>query len=541
MLPSLPIPNNLLTLLLLPISLSLVYFLKRSISPSPNDLHRIPPAHPLAPYTPLWISSIRWQSRENATLSAAHARLGPVIRLAPREISVNCVIGGIREVYGGGFEKGERGGKGYNWYGFFENFGGVPNMFSTPDNKTHSTRKRMLSNIYSKSVVLSHPALREQVSTILYTRFLPYLAATFSKAEKPGVLNIYELLSATTLDIVTGYVFGLASGTDMISDPKTLAHYLHLYTSRGAYTFWPQEYPGFTYALERWLGYRFVPKWVDDANAEIYEWVMGMCDSAAQVLRKGEWSLEDTPVVYQQLSQALDKEAKKKGDDAGDRRVGIASEFLDQVTAGFDTSGITLTYVVHELSKHPDLQSKLREELLGLTPPVRPSSAPSLPDPRAVDALPLLHAVIWETLRLHAAIPGPQPRFTPPSGCRLGPEKSYYIPGGVRVSASAGLLHMNDEVYDNPGEWRPERWLEDVSEEKKRNMESRWFWAFGSGGRMCIGSHLAVYQMKFIVAALYSNYTTAIIDDTGIEQVDGYTAPPSNEELLIQLQRVKTG
>jgi cytochrome P450 len=90
--------------------------------------------------------------------------------------------------------------------------------------------------------------------------------------------------------------------------------------------------------------------------------------------------------------------------------------------------------------------------------------------------------VIWETLRLHSAIPGPQPRFTPPQGCRLGPEdKSYYVPGGVRVSASAGILHANEEVYECASEWRPERWLEleKMDEEKRKDMESRWFWAFG--------------------------------------------------------------
>lgn len=86
-----------------------------------NPLRKIPAAHPLAHFTSLWIDSVRWRSIENATLKAAHAHLGPIICLGPSEISVNCVKGGIREVYAGGFEKGN--GK-YNWYGFFANYGG---------------------------------------------------------------------------------------------------------------------------------------------------------------------------------------------------------------------------------------------------------------------------------------------------------------------------------------------------------------------------------------------------------------------------------
>lgn len=55
-------------------------------------------------------------------LRGAHARLGPVVCLGPREVSVNCVEGGVRVVYGGGFEKGS--GRGGNWYGFFANYQG---------------------------------------------------------------------------------------------------------------------------------------------------------------------------------------------------------------------------------------------------------------------------------------------------------------------------------------------------------------------------------------------------------------------------------
>ena len=46
--------------------------------------------------------------------------------------------------------------------------------------------------------------------------------------------------------------------------------------------------------------------------------------------------------------------------------------------------------------------------------------------------------------------------------------------------------------------------------------------------------------MKYIVAAIYSNYTTAIVDDTLIEQADAYTAPPKNDKLMIRLQRLSS-
>jgi cytochrome P450 len=353
-------------------------------------------------------------------------------------------------------------------------------MFSTGSNKPHSMRKRMLSRIYSKSHVTANEALLAQTSTILYKRFLPYLEATFTQSEK-GVLNIYALLSATTMDIVTGYIFGLRAGSNLIDDSEQLAWFLDLYNSRRSFNFWPQEFPELTSFMEKWTGYRLTPKWVDEANGEIEKWTMNMCDDAGAVLFLGDVGGENLPVVYQQLQNNISKSVGKEG-STGQTTALLASEVLDHLAAGFDTSGITLAYVVHELSRHPRIQDRLQRELRTLSPYLVPSSSPVLPEAKTVDALPFLHAVVWETLRLHSAIPGPQPRFTPLEGCRLGPEEeSYYVPGGVRVSASAGLLHLNEEVYERATEWRPERWLdmEKLSGEKRKDMGSRWFWAFG--------------------------------------------------------------
>jgi hypothetical protein len=46
-------------------------------------------------------------------------------------------------------------------------------------------------------------------------------------------------------------------------------------------------------------------------------------------------------------------------------------------------------------------------------------------------------------------------------------------------------------------------------------------------------------EMKYIIATLYSSYTTTIVDDSGIEQVDAYTAPPTSDNLVIRLQKLE--
>lgn len=177
-----------------------------------------------------------------------------------------------------------------------------------------------------------------------------------------------------------------------------------------------------------------------------------------------------------------------------------ASEVLDHLLAGHETSAITLTYLMHNMSQQPWLQSKLREELLTLSPHIQyPSRRSSegwdrLPTPKAIDELPLLDAILQETLRLYAAAAGPQPRVTPrvPGGTTV--EGYTNIPGGVRVSSNAYSIHRIPEIFPEPDVWSPERWM--TTDEKKLEQMRRCFFAFGAGGRMCLGSNFAIQGMN---------------------------------------------
>lgn len=63
-----------------------------------SPLSRIPSAHVTASLSPIWILWLRYIGKENVTVYEAHKRLGPLVRLGPNEVSVNCVDGGIRTV-----------------------------------------------------------------------------------------------------------------------------------------------------------------------------------------------------------------------------------------------------------------------------------------------------------------------------------------------------------------------------------------------------------------------------------------------------------
>lgn len=425
-------------------------------------------------------------------------------------------------------------------------------MFSAQTSREHSLRKRMVSNVYSKSFIQSSEALRAQARIILYERLLAIVQESTAESQKPHGIDVHSLFLAASMDFISAYIFGIRHSTDFLNKPAYREHWLQLYNARAAYPFFNQELPWLTKSLSR-LGIRIYPSWVDAANKELEGWNRTMCvatladDVALAAAAGASSSPADEAVVTRALLAGLERE-KESGTDSilystatRHHDLSVASELFDQVLAGHETVGITLTYLVWHLSKNRDLQQSLHAELMTMEPNMKKD----VPDsPKMLDSLKLLDAVLVETLRLHAAIPGPQPRAAPYPSCRLGP---YKIPGGTRVSALAHTMHRDEKAFPDPENWDHTRWLADRTDEQTRKAMNRQFWAFGSGGRMCLGSNFAIHgvccafrprsfrsnslgidstyklpsEMKLIVAAIYSNFTTHIVDDVGMEQGDG--------------------
>ncbi|KAJ5219237.1 uncharacterized protein N7498_001336 [Penicillium cinerascens] len=491
-----------------------------------SPLAKIPNAHWSVPISPAWMLWRRFSMQNNRTIQAAHERLGPLVRLGPEEISINCVDEGIKTVYTGGFEKHE-------WYPRVFGSLGTVSMFTMVGTKPHSVRKRMLSNIYSKSTLQTSPHLRLVSNAVVFDRLLPIIHESV-ESNKP--LDVHDLDMGLTMDFVSCYLFGLNNGTNHLQDHEYRKQWLHMYLCRKPFEFYHQETP----KLQGWLscvGLRVIPSYCDDANEVLDAWALDLCGKAADCLDSTDPAVE--PIVYKQLKQSLDKQSMKdtgSKQDHKQQQIDIACEMYDQLTAGFETSAVGLTYLFWELSKNPEWQEKLREELTTLDPPIKFPKSADLPPAKSIDNLPVLEAIVTETLRLHAPIPGIQPRVTPSPSCSLAGCDN--IPVGTRVNAQAYSLHRNPDVFPDPESWQPSRWLKEENSLAELEERRRWFWAFGSGGRMCVGSNLALQESKLVAAAVYTNFRTTIVNDEGIEAIDAYTVHPKAEKLILQFHAV---
>jgi hypothetical protein len=70
-----------------------------------SPLAKVPNAHWSSSISSAWLLWLKWSHQENLTVYKRHMESGPVIRLAPNVLSVNCFEDGLKTIYQGGFPK----------------------------------------------------------------------------------------------------------------------------------------------------------------------------------------------------------------------------------------------------------------------------------------------------------------------------------------------------------------------------------------------------------------------------------------------------
>jgi hypothetical protein len=374
----------------------------------------------------------------------------------------------------------------------------APPLVANIHSAQHSARKRLFSSVYSKSYLQTSSDISAFNSHILTQKVLPKIAAS---AATSASIDVLRLNTAFSMDVMSAYEFGSAYGTNFLSDDAACSRFLAAFAAVKNGFFWAGRMPGVTKALQC-IGINLVLQEVRDGQTEIEDMCWKLCSRVHDATETNSFVPASTaPVVYAQLSSSLARSIGKasptppNGPDVAQRSV--ASEMLDHLIAGHETSGIALAYAMYELSMHPAFQTALRAELRSVHPPLAfplPTSglsafstSTSIPPsalPRALDVLPLLNAALYETLRLYPPGAAGQPRVVPRGGATLA---GYVLPEGVVAHAAAYSVHRREDIFERAEEWMPERWM---GERKKEVRE--WFWAFGSGSRGCIGKEFAM-------------------------------------------------
>lgn len=172
----------------------------------------------------------------------------------------------------------------------------------------------------------------------------------------------------------------------------------------------------------------------------------------------------------------------------------IPAYMVEMLAAGSSTTSHTVAFACFLLARHPQVQEKLRREIFATFPD------PVEMDPTKALNLPLLEAVLKETMRMYPMIPGPLERH-------LGHSieiDGMVVPRGIVASTAAYTQGRLADVYPEPQLWKPERWLN-----TNDRMELNWI-PFGTGSRACPGSNLAVTELKYMIGMIFRHFRSVV-------------------------------
>ncbi|XP_035685025.1 cytochrome P450 4F3-like [Branchiostoma floridae] len=195
----------------------------------------------------------------------------------------------------------------------------------------------------------------------------------------------------------------------------------------------------------------------------------------------------------------------------------IRHEVMTFMVAGHETTSAGLAWLLLELSRHPDIQDRLRSEVRDVLPS---DDTPITWD--LLDQIPYLMWVVKETLRLHP--PAPQTFRQALKDDRVG---QYPIPAGTIVKMSPAVIHRLSEYWEDPDTFKPERFAGDAN-----NRNPYTFLPFIAGPRTCIGSKFALAEMRAVTAVLVQHFQFHPVPGVECKNKHGITMRPEPDLCL---------
>lgn len=177
------------------------------------------------------------------------------------------------------------------------------------------------------------------------------------------------------------------------------------------------------------------------------------------------------------------------------------NQLIDEIKilfiAGHETTANALTFTLHLLGRNPEVQKKVLDEITAVE-----SQTDDVVE--QLQKMTYTNAVLNEAMRLY-----PPAWITDRENVEDDTVGSYTLKKGTLIGVSFYELHRNPKYWKNADAFIPERFLGD---EKKHAMQ--YFYPFGAGPRMCIGSGFAIYEMCLTIAHIVKKYVIEAETDT---------------------------
>ncbi|KAG9668571.1 benzoate 4-monooxygenase cytochrome P450, partial [Aureobasidium melanogenum] len=432
----------------------------------------------------LWAAShipkaiMLWTGSEARIMPILHGTYGPVVRIAPRELSFNDASA-WKAIYGhktGGktrtFEKDPT---------FYTTNPQSTRHIGTADDPNHTRQRRILANSFSDKALRDQEPLLKRWAGLMVTK-LKEVEATGKPVDMVAYYNF------TTFDIMSDLTFGES-----------------LYMlEKSEYAPWVKDVFGSVKVIGKFIAIRQLP---------FMPWLLPKLIPASARRKQKEHEKHSSDRVDRRLAcdpgrPDLWTEVLRRSDDGmGDATAGMSLREMHAnaavfMMAGTETTATLLSGLTYYLLISPDKLAKLVAEVRGNFTSESDITVDALAE------LPYLNACIEEGLRMYPPVSGSLPRKVPAEGAIIA---GTWVPGDVSVAVNQRATYQSSVNFRNPASFVPERFLGDP-EYANDNLAA--LQPFSVGPRNCIGKNLAYHEMRLLLTMTLLNFDISLEEES---------------------------
>ncbi|KAK3687929.1 cytochrome P450 [Podospora appendiculata] len=433
-----------------------------------HPLYKIPGPR-LAAWTNFPYSRMFLGGRQPYEMVALHEKYGPVVRVAPNEVSFSSPAS-WEDIYG--FRPGHKTFVKSEFYDGGSFADQVHSIVSERDPVEHGRMRKYLSHAFSDASIKKQEALIAENVDLLIRE----LGSVGLGSEG---INIVKWFNLTTFDIIGSLAFGESFGG---LSSQIFHFWIDLVTKalrQGALADTMSRFP-FVAFLFRTLMPGTIRKFSEDTKTH---------ENHTMAL------IEKRLAKPKPRPDFLTRVLEQKEDITP---VQLAAHASDFVTAGSETTATTLSCITYYLLKDAVVEDKVKREIRGAFSKYEDINS------HTATRLPYLRAVCLEAMRVYAPLPFALPRVVPEGGDTVD---GIMLPAGTTVSTNPVAAGLSSANWTNPYEFRPERWL---GKEKGDRLDAAQ--PFSLGPRGCLGRNLAWAELSTIISKLYFTYDLELLN-----------------------------
>ncbi|KIW95579.1 uncharacterized protein Z519_04164 [Cladophialophora bantiana CBS 173.52] len=432
------------------------------------------------------------------TLRALHQRYGDVVRVGPNEVSLSNWTA-YRDIYSRNTTKTEH---------FYKDtrLTGHENLFTFRNKEAHAARRKLQNVSYSQQSILANESFIAEKVDVLIKRIMK----NANESSSGLTTDVYPLCGLFSLEVILGSAFNRHYGESVSGDSLALLKAMEctgvagqvktalpfITRSRGVHI------PGF-------LGHCF-RQW------DLWE---KMTQQLAEEFKRNEIDADTeerftvTPMVKHEdtfLHRKLNQQE-------------LIEELMGLTFAGSGTTSTTLVYLIYSLARNAPIQDRLRQELRGVKDVTI----------KGVQDLPLLSAIIKETLRLYPAIISTLPRVLD----RTMTIDKCILPAGTYVGMQNFVHQRDSSVFPEPDDFIPDRWL--INDQDKLKEMNAALTPFSVGPRNCIGQNLAKAELYLATGKIFNHLKLGLnssMTEWDMEMEDRFAVASRGKRLLVDVE-----